>query len=103
MEQIDGKNAAQLASDIRALTRQVQSQCQGEVEVRWFDGPVGNSIIMANPGSEGAWARVELLVPFQTVDKRPSFRVEKAKNRDLFGTFYDSYSNIWQKSCAPDV
>jgi hypothetical protein len=98
---VGGKSAAEQASDIKALTKKTL-ETKG-IDVRWFDGPVCNSLIIADPKSNKAWIRVELLVPYQSVGKRPSFRVEKSKNNELFNTFYDSYGTIWESSHPPQI
>lgn len=95
LEKVCGMGANALASDIKELTKALKQQ---NVTVKWFKGPVCNSLIIANPQKDNAWVRVEVLVPRQTVEKRPSFRIEKSTNKELFNTFYHAFEEMWRAS-----
>jgi hypothetical protein len=98
LDKVGGKAAEGMVQDIKAITTALQKQ---RVDVRWFDGPIGNSIIIADPNSDKSWMRIELLVPNVVVESRPSFRVEKSSSKKLFDTFYDSYVKMWDASKTP--
>jgi hypothetical protein len=87
-----------MSQDIRECT---QAMIQGGIEVKWFDGPIQNSVIIADPQSDNAWIRVEIVIPMESSGKRPSFRLEKAENRELFQSFYDSFQKMWKASEIP--
>lgn len=101
LEKVVGKSAEALSSDIREFTKSLKQK--GNAAVKWLDGPVCNSLIIANPGKPEAWARVEVLVPGQVAGNRPSFRVEKAKNKELFEVFFESYKAMWGSANRPSL
>lgn len=89
-----------MAGVIRNITRHA---IEKNLEVRWFDGPVCNNVIIADPQKDGAWLRVELVVPHQCPQKRPSFVVEKHSTKELFETFALSFEKMWNASYEPDL
>jgi hypothetical protein len=99
LEKVSEKSAEGLATDIKELTKAL---IEKSVDVKWFDGPVCNSILVANPKSNSAWIRVEIVVPKKPAGKRPSFLVKKASNKKLFDTLYESYIEMWNASKTPE-
>lgn len=89
-----------MASVIRNITKHAMEK---NIEVRWFDGPVCNNVVIANPQKDGAWIRVELMIPHDSPQSRPSFRVEKGGNRGLYDTFASAFEKMWGASQLPDL
>jgi len=92
------EDAEGLTKDIRYTTKTLLQQ---KADVRWFDGPLCNSLIISDPHADRAWLRVELLIPKVKPDRRPSVLIEKSKAPELFQTFCDSYEELWSTSKQP--
>ncbi|MBI2831608.1 MAG: hypothetical protein HYX79_05050 [Chloroflexi bacterium] len=94
------RDADSMKHVIIEVTRKAQ---QNGLEIKWFDGPICNSIIIADPRKDNAWARLDVLVPKQPPQKRPSFLVEKRQSKELFETLYRSFEKMWAASEEPDL
>ena len=93
-------DVATMASVIRNISKHA---IEKDIEVRWFDGPVCNNLIIADPRKDGAWMRVELIVPYESPQRRPSFMVEKDGNRGLYDTFASAFDQTWQAAEIPEL
>ncbi len=91
--------AVDMASGIKALSRKVK---ETGGDVRWFNGPIGNSTIIADPDAPHGWARVEFLIPYLDPASRPSIRVSKAKDPALFGSIRQCFEKLWENSREPE-
>lgn len=100
LAKVGERDADSMTGVIKGIT---QRALQKGLDVRWLDGLVCNSLIIANPKKDSAWARLEVLIPDQPPKKRPSFRVEKASSKDLFETFYYAFEGMWNASEPPDL
>ena len=83
---------------IKDLTREAQRR---GVEIKWYNGPIANSVIIANPSSENSWAQLECLVPYADADDRPSFRVSLKKGKRALQTILAAYGQLWEESEEP--
>lgn len=88
-------NGAQMSKDVRALTKLLVAAGH---QVAWLDGFIGSSLIIANPTSKDAWARVEALVAFAAPAQRPSVVLKKAANPDSFAVVVESFKKLWALS-----
>ncbi len=87
-----------MASVIRNITKDAVEK---NIEVRWFDGPVCNNLIIADPQKDRAWMRVELIIPHESPQSRPSFLVERDGNNRLYDTFASAFEKMWEASQLP--
>ncbi len=90
-----GATAAKMATDIRELTTELRRVGK---EVRWFKGPIGNSLLIVEPESEKAWARIEIIVPFGPAAQRPGIRASKDKAPEVYGRFKAAFNALWDAS-----
>lgn len=95
VSRISNLPAAALSSDIESLTLQVKAKGH---EIAWFDGFLGSSMIISNPDSEDAWARIECLVPYIAPVHRPSIVIRNNHHKDSFQRIKDTYESIWSAS-----
>lgn len=86
-------NGAQMSKDVRALTKLLVAAGH---QVAWLDRFIGSSLIIANPTSKDAWARVEALLAFAAPAQRPSVVFRKATNPDSFAVAVDSFEAMWK-------
>lgn len=93
-----GKKKEDFAAEIIKLTKEA---IEARVSVRWFEGWVGNTLMIGNPHSENAWIHVETFFPFSVSKDWPAFRVERQKLQRLFSTLLGSYQQIWDESHPP--
>jgi hypothetical protein len=93
-----GATAIGMSQDIRQLSQRLQAQ---GVEVRWFDGSISNSTLLANPCSDNAWARIELMVPKGAVGDRPSIKLLKRDAPKAYFTLRQSFLEVWGASGPP--
>lgn len=91
----EGVNA--VVNSIKELTRRAQRL---NVQVLWYPYPY-LSIIINDPMSDDAWARIELLIPGVEAGHRPSMRVSKSTHPQLFGRLIEMYEYMWKKSMKP--
>lgn len=98
-EKIGEHKGTELKEDIKSLSRIAQNF---GAEVKWFDGLIGNSIVIGNPNLPNAWARVEVMIPFAETNLRPSFRVSKDKGKIAFQEIYNMYESLWRRSQPPE-
>ena len=89
-----------LQEDIELITRRAK---EIGIKVRWFKGPIFNSVIICNPNarSKKAWARIEFVIPFGLVKDRFSIRVSKYKGSTMFNKLLESYKTLWSNSIDP--
>jgi hypothetical protein len=95
---IGTRSKAAMQYDIKELTKKAR---ENGIKVRWFDGPIGNSIIIGNPSSPNAWARIELMIPYIEPTARPNIQVSMDKGKGAFQTILDGYKNLWNNSVEP--
>lgn len=98
LAKILGRSKSSIRSNILELTRMAK-ECL--VEVRWFDGPLGSSMVIIDPRSPSGWARLELLIPYGRPPERPSFRVSMGKGQSAFRRVIEAYERVWNN--AEDV
>jgi hypothetical protein len=74
-------------------------------EVRLYDGPVKDSIIIADiinykgdEFSDGAFVRIETGAPFVEYENRINIVIEKSKHKDVFKSFVKHYNEVWDRS-----
>lgn len=66
------------------------------VAVRWFDGPLGSSMVITNPMDQGGWARLEFIIPYERPTERPSIRVSTRKGQAAYQKAVDAYKQMWE-------
>jgi len=93
-----GKDKEDFGDEIIKLTKEA---LRAQVQVRWFRGWSGNTLMIGDPDSNDAWIHVETFFPFSVAKDWPSFRVERQKQQQLFNTLKRSYLRIWDKGKAP--
>lgn len=84
---------ARMSKDVRALTELL---VRAGHQVAWLNRFLGSSLIIADPTSKDAWARVEALVPFAAPSQRPSVVIRKADNSDAFVVIVKSFEQMWK-------
>lgn len=72
------QDITQMQRDVLTLTTIASKD---GVEVRWYKGPIGSSVIIGNPNTPEPWAKMEILVPFGATSERPSFGCRVAQDR----------------------
>jgi hypothetical protein len=88
----------QLQADLRSLTA---AAVQQGYEVKWFDGPIGDSMVVSNPGKPNAKARIEINIPFSKPAERPSLLVSKERGGIVVDRLVESYKVLWGKGTDP--
>ena len=94
-----GATAAKMAIDIRELTAELRKKGK---EVRWFKGPIGNSLLLVEPEKESGWARIEVIVPYGPAAERPGIRATKERAPEVFGRFKLAFKTLWEASAEAD-
>jgi hypothetical protein len=94
-----GATAANMANDIRELTAELRKKGKN---VRWFKGPIGNSLLIVEPEEESAWARIEIIIPYGPAAERPGIRASKEKDPEVFGRFKSAFKKLWDSSVEPN-
>jgi hypothetical protein len=94
VEKITGFSRAAFSAGVQELTDTVKKRGGN---VRWFDGPIQNSTIISDPDDPKAWARVEFLMPFTPPALRPSIKVFKRNDPELFSVIRDSFEELWHE------
>jgi len=94
-----GGEKQKMQADIRWLTQLAQ---KSGFDVRWFDGPITNSVTIGNPNStRKGWARIELTLPIIEAGERPSIRVTNRKAENVFSNILKGYRYLWDNSEKP--
>ena len=64
-----------MCEDIYTATRQAPKH----IDVRWFNGYLGDSLLIVNPhdAKKNGWVRIEIASPFSQGDDRPSIIVKE--------------------------
>lgn len=89
---ISGRSRELLAGDIEAFAGKL---LDAGAQVRYFDGPIGNSSIIVNRGDSDAWARIEVLIPFAPPKQRPSVLANQADGSDFVEQVATSFLSLW--------
>ncbi|MFZ5645832.1 MAG: hypothetical protein ACOY46_19925 [Bacillota bacterium] len=89
-----------LREEIKILTNYAISR---NIDVRWYDGLIVNSVVIANPKADYAWARLEPIINWCAPTNRPSFIVSTAKGKETFQEIFNSYIELWKSSKPPDI
>lgn len=87
------ENLGRLKEDI-AQMKLVANMGRGDL--RLFDGPIGNSIVIADPeiGKNG-WVMIECLIPNLEVGHRPSIKFYRRDYEELFMRIKNAYNRLW--------
>jgi hypothetical protein len=88
-------NSTLIALGVRQFTADA---IKAGASVRWYLGPVFNSITIADPESEDGWARIEFALPYQQSALRPSVLVKKRDDPVLFLRLKKTFTDIWDHS-----
>jgi hypothetical protein len=96
-------NATELKSNITEFTRILrQKEAPGNELIKWFDGILGSSLVISNPGTNKAWVRVEAFLPFLGAQFRPSIKIYRNRNFNEYKKYEDLFNDIWNnRSSAP--
>jgi hypothetical protein len=84
---------------IQDTTRRLLQPATG-VEVRWYDGPLMN-VVIADPGSRCAWARVHYQLPGLDGQDWPDFVAEWGLDRRLLENIERGFETIWVQARTP--
>jgi len=84
----------EMRNRIRETTRRAKAF---DVDVRWFDGPI-TSMLIADVGRDGAWARIEVGLPLVSAGVRPGFRITRSRHAIAFEGIKRSYERLWEES-----
>lgn len=71
--------------------------------VRWFDGLLGSSIIISDPDSAWGWVKVESLLPYTASVNRPSIKIYKRYNKEIFSVYTKLWDELLDKSENPPI
>lgn len=94
IKSFDAGNTDNVRGSIRLLTHNARL---AGVEVRHHHAP-NFSVIINDPVSDSAWARIEVLLPMSTASKRPSLFISKNTHPELFRSLVQSYEDLWKDS-----
>ena len=74
-----------------------------KIELKYFDGFIGNSVIISNPDMVTAdtWARLELIIPYGTRRSRPNIKVSPDKGNKSYNIILESYKKLLSESAEP--
>lgn len=89
------RSAKEMANDIRGITARLKETGN---EVRWFDGPISNSLVITDPSLPSSWARVEVLLPFLEPTERPSLKASASRNPAFVARAKSAFEYLWDKS-----
>lgn len=89
---VSNVGSGKLEADIRELTNKLIEQNQN---VKWFDGFLGSSIIIANPNKENGWVRIESFIPIMASKFRPGIKIYRQGHEQKFLRYRDLYDEIW--------
>jgi hypothetical protein len=90
-------DATTVQNGIKDLSRRAQRL---KIPVRWYPYPY-LSVIINDPSSDTAWARIEILLPGLQGGHRPSIKIMKSSHRRLFENLVQMYDFMWEKSREP--
>lgn len=79
--------------DIYSATRQAPKH----IEVKWFNGYLGDSLLIVNPHSKSrnGWIRIEIVTPCSQGMDRPSIRIDEKKYPQLFRNIINNYEHTF--------
>lgn len=88
-----------LCQDIYTAT----SQAPKHIDVRWFNGYLGDSVLIVNPNStkKDGWIRIEVTTACSQGDDRPSILVKEKQYPKLFRTLVKNYEAVFEKGESP--
>jgi hypothetical protein len=98
IERITNLPLNQIQESIKLLTTKVK---RNGGKVVWFKGTIQNSLILADPENSDparSWARLEVLTPYQDPVSRPSIKVYKRDDPDLFNRLEKCFDDLWERS-----
>lgn len=98
LAKVTHRSIQQLQDDLRSLT---SAAAKKGYEVKWFDGPIGDSVVLSNPRKPNARARIEINIPYSRPADRPSLLVSKDRGGIVLNRLVDSYLELWQKGTVP--
>ena len=103
VSQIAGEPVEQLKYQIKECTKKAQ---EIGITVKWYKGPIMHSVIIANPEPvlwKKSWARIEFLIPFEGVIKRPSMKVSNYRGIETLKKFKQWHTKMWNESEEPSL
>jgi len=88
-----------MCEDIYTATRQAPKH----IDVRWFNGYLGDSLLIVNPhdAKKNGWVRIEIASPFSQGDDRPSIIVKEKQYPTLFRILVNNYKSTFDKAEKP--
>jgi hypothetical protein len=96
ISKIANEPADQIKNQIHLCTNKAK---EIGIDVKWHRGPIMHSVIIANPESIGkSWARIEFLIPADSVLNRPSMRVSNYRGFETLQKFVQWYKKWWDES-----
>jgi hypothetical protein len=93
------RNIDEFRTDIYSATRQAPKH----IDVRWFNGYLGDSLLIFNPKSarQKGWIRIEITTASSQANDRPSIRVNEKQYPKLFKNLVDNYESTFKKGEKP--
>ena len=102
----DKRPLSVLVDNIRETTREYL-ELNGEREIRWYNGIISETMIIANPNSRlRAWIRLESGLPIPGGFGRSQRYIYRLFHPRLYKTLHDYYNAIWDNTdCTrkPDI
>jgi len=78
-------------------------QAPQHIDVRWFNGYLGDSLLIVNPhdAKKNGWVRIEIASLFSQGDDRPSIIVKEKQYPTLFRVLVNNYKSTFNKAEKP--
>jgi len=90
--------AEELRSDIQKFTTIIKAKNH---PVKWFDGFLGSSIVIADPEENTGWMRIESFLPLIGAEFRPSVKIYKKNDEKTFLRIKKLYESLWLQAQEP--
>jgi hypothetical protein len=101
ISKIANESVDQLKNQIRECTKKAKAT---GIDVKWYRGPIMHSVIIANPEPivwKKSWARIEFLIPSDSVLNRPSMKVSNYRGLETLQKFIQWHKKMWEESEEP--
>jgi len=84
---------------IRNVTESAKAR---KIDVKWYSEFIGYSFYIVDRNKDDGWLHVEFVLP-HTIDhlKRPSMRIKKNKQKEIFSHFVKAFDDMWDDAIKP--
>ena len=84
---------------IRSVTESAKTR---KIDVKWYSEFIGYSFYIVDRNKDDGWLHVEFVLP-HTIDhlERPSMRIKKNKQKEIFSHFVKAFDDMWDDAKKP--